>query len=190
VQSGPIARSAQRDPLHKRLTSTRPGDERRSGNPWPHALALLLRHVQALITQMAQTAACNRHHRVDRQLCRWLLLRLDRLDGDEIAMAQELIADMLGVRRGRVTASALKLQKAELIRYARGHITVLDRPARESRSCDCYAVVKKEDDRLLLNGLPHWAQEPAWQARFARSRHGPAAARPRPSPPGRPDRQV
>ncbi|WP_235579399.1 Crp/Fnr family transcriptional regulator [Pseudorhodoferax sp. Leaf274] len=118
-------------------------------------LSLLLRYVQALITQMAQTAACNRHHTVDQQLCRWLLLSLDRLDGNEIAMTQELIANMLGVRREGVTESALKLQKAKLIRYARGHITVLDRPALEDRSCECYAVVKKEYDRLLLEGLPH-----------------------------------
>jgi CRP-like cAMP-binding protein len=110
---------------------------------------LLLRYTQALITQMAQTAACNRHHSVDQQLCRWLLLSLDRLDGDNLVMTQELIANMLGVRREGVTESATKLQKAGLIRYARGRITVLDRAGLERRSCECYAVVKKEYDRLL-----------------------------------------
>jgi CRP-like cAMP-binding protein len=112
-------------------------------------LHLLLRYTQALITQMAQTAVCNRHHSLDQQLCRWLLLSLDRLQGDELVMTQELIANMLGVRREGVTESALKLQHAGLIRYARGHITVLDRPALERRVCECYAVVKKEYDRLL-----------------------------------------
>jgi len=110
---------------------------------------LLLRYTQALITQMAQTAVCNRHHTLDQQLCRWLLLSLDRLEGIELVMTQELIANMLGVRREGVTAGALKLQQAGLIRYARGHITVLDRPGLEKRSCECYAVVKKEYDRLL-----------------------------------------
>jgi CRP-like cAMP-binding protein len=113
-------------------------------------LHLLLRYTQALITQMAQTAVCNRHHSLDQQLCRWLLLSLDRLQGDELVMTQELIANMLGVRREGVTESALKLQTAGLIRYARGHITVLDRAGLEARSCECYAVVKKEYDRLLL----------------------------------------
>src|SRR6202012_1001699 len=112
-------------------------------------LHLLLRYTQALITQMAQTAVCNRHHSLDQQLCRWLLLSLDRLEGDELVMTQELIANMLGVRREGVTESALKLQRAGLIRYSRGHITVLDRVGLESRSCECYAVVKKEYDRLL-----------------------------------------
>lgn len=112
-------------------------------------LHLLLRYTQALITQMAQTAVCNRHHSLDQQLCRWLLLSLDRLQGDELVMTQELIANMLGVRREGVTEAALKLQKAGLIRYARGHILVLDRPGLEQRSCECYAVVKKEYDRLL-----------------------------------------
>jgi CRP-like cAMP-binding protein len=112
-------------------------------------LHLLLRYTQALITQMAQTAVCNRHHSLDQQLCRWLLLSLDRLDGPDLAMTQELIANMLGVRREGVTEAALKLQKAGLIRYARGHITALDRPGLEARSCECYAVVKKEYDRLL-----------------------------------------
>ena len=110
---------------------------------------LLLRYTQALITQMAQTAVCNRHHSLDKQLCRWLLLSLDRLPGNQLAMTQELIANMLGVRREGVTEAAQKLQDAGLIRYARGHITVLDRPALESRTCECYAVVKKEYDRLL-----------------------------------------
>lgn len=112
-------------------------------------LHLLLRYTQALITQMAQTAVCNRHHSIDQQLCRWLLLSLDRLQGKELVMTQELIANMLGVRREGVTEGALKLQKAGLIHYARGHITVLDRPGLEARSCECYGVVKKEYDRLL-----------------------------------------
>ena len=112
-------------------------------------LHLLLRYTQALITQMAQTAVCNRHHTLDQQLCRWLLLSLDRLQGNELVMTQELIANMLGVRREGVTEGALKLQHAGLIRYARGHITVLDREGLEKRSCECYSVVKKEYDRLL-----------------------------------------
>jgi CRP-like cAMP-binding protein len=112
-------------------------------------LHLLLRYTQALITQMSQTAVCNRHHTLDQQLCRWLLLSLDRLDGDELVMTQELISNMLGVRREGVTEAALKLQGAGLIRYARGHITVLDRPGLEKRSCECYQVVKREYDRLL-----------------------------------------
>jgi CRP-like cAMP-binding protein len=112
-------------------------------------LHLLLRYTQALITQMAQTAVCNRHHSLDQQLCRWLLLSLDRLQGNELVMTQELIANMLGVRREGVTEGALKLQKAGLISYSRGRITVLNRPGLELRSCECYAVVKKEYDRLL-----------------------------------------
>jgi CRP-like cAMP-binding protein len=112
-------------------------------------LRLLLRYTQALITQMSQTAVCNRHHSLDQQLCRWLLLSLDRLEGNQLVMTQELIANMLGVRREGVTEGALKLQHAGLIRYARGHITVLDRAGLEKRSCECYAVVKKEYDRLL-----------------------------------------
>ena len=112
-------------------------------------LHLLLRYTQALITQMAQTAVCNRHHSVDQQLCRWLLLSLDRLSGNELVMTQELIANMLGVRREGVTDAAHKLQQAGLIRYARGHISVLDRPGLEKRSCECYAVVKREYERLL-----------------------------------------
>ena len=114
---------------------------------------LLLRYTQALITQMAQTAVCNRHHSLDQQLCRWLLLSLDRLQGSELVMTQELIANMLGVRRDGVTEGALKLQEAKLIRYARGHITVLNRKGLEKRSCECYAVVKKEYDRLLPERL-------------------------------------
>ena len=112
-------------------------------------LHLLLRYTQALITQMSQTAVCNRHHSLDQQLCRWLLLSLDRLDSSELVMTQDLIANMLGVRREGVTDSATKLQKAGLIKYARGRISVLDRPGLEERSCECYAVVKKEYDRLL-----------------------------------------
>jgi CRP-like cAMP-binding protein len=110
---------------------------------------LLLRYTQALITQMAQTAVCNRHHSLDQQLCRWLLLSLDRLEGNELRMTQELIANMLGVRREGVTEAALNLQKAGLIRYARGHIHVLDRPGLEARTCECYDVVRKEYARLL-----------------------------------------
>ena len=110
---------------------------------------LLLRYTQALITQMSQTAVCNRHHSLDQQLCRWLLLSLDRLTGNELVMTQELIANMLGVRREGVTEAALRLQQQGLISYARGHITVLDRPGLEARTCECYAVVKKEYDRLL-----------------------------------------
>jgi CRP-like cAMP-binding protein len=115
----------------------------------PPVLHLLLRYTQALITQMAQTAVCNRHHSLDQQLCRWLLLSLDRLKGDELVMTQELISNMLGVRREGVTTTALKLQKAGLIKYARGRIHVLDRLGLEERTCECYAVVKKEYDRLL-----------------------------------------
>jgi CRP-like cAMP-binding protein len=112
-------------------------------------LHLLLRYTQALITQMAQTAVCNRHHSLDQQLCRWLLLSLDRLRGDELVMTQELIANMLGVRREGVTEAALNLQRVGLIRYARGRISVLDRAGLERRTCECYAVVKTEYDRLL-----------------------------------------
>ena len=110
---------------------------------------LLLRYTQALITQMAQTAVCNRHHSLDQQLCRWLLLSHDRLQGEELVMTQELIANMLGVRREGVTEGARKLQKAGLIDYSRGHITILDRKGLENMTCECYAVVKKEYDRLL-----------------------------------------
>jgi CRP-like cAMP-binding protein len=121
-------------------------DEFNQGGPLMH---LLLRYTQALITQMAQTAVCNRHHTLDQQLCRWLLLSLDRLRGMDLVMTQELIANMLGVRREGVTESALKLQRAGLIRYARGHISVLDRPGLERRTCECYAAVKGEYARLL-----------------------------------------
>jgi CRP-like cAMP-binding protein len=110
---------------------------------------LLLRYTQALLTQMAQTAVCNRHHSLDQQFCRWLLLSLDRLSTNELVMTQELIANMLGVRREGVTEAAGNVQRAGLIHYNRGHITVLDRPGLEARACECYAVVKKEFDRLL-----------------------------------------
>jgi CRP-like cAMP-binding protein len=110
---------------------------------------LLLRYTQALITQMAQTAVCNRHHSVDQQLCRWLLLSLDRLATNQLIMTQELIANMLGVRREGVSEAATKLEKSGVIRYVRGHITVLDRPKLEDLCCECYRVVKKETDRLL-----------------------------------------
>lgn len=112
-------------------------------------LILLLRYTQALITQMAQTAVCNRHHSVDQQLCRWMLLSLDRLPTNNLVMTQELIANMLGVRRESVTEAAGKLQKLNVISYHRGNITVLDRAKLEKLSCECYAVVKKETDRLL-----------------------------------------
>jgi CRP-like cAMP-binding protein len=112
-------------------------------------LHVLLRYTQALITQMAQTAVCNRHHSIDQQLCRWLLLSLDRLPSNRLEMTQELIANMLGVRREGVTGAARKLQDLGVIHYSRGHITVLDRPQLEKLSCECYAVVKKETDRLL-----------------------------------------
>jgi len=112
-------------------------------------LVLMLRYTQALITQMAQTAVCNRHHSIDQQLCRWLLLSLDRLPGDQLNMTQGLIANMLGVRREGVTEAAGKLQRQGVIEYSRGHITVLDRKQLEQLSCECYAVVKKETDRLL-----------------------------------------
>ncbi len=110
---------------------------------------LLLRYTQALITQMAQTAVCNRHHSVDQQLCRWLLLSIDRLSGNELRMTQELIANMLGVRREGVTEAAGNLHKAGLIDYTRGRITVIDRPGLEERVCECYQVVRTEFDRLL-----------------------------------------
>lgn len=129
-----------------RLSAQRIKDEFNQSGPVMH---LLLRYTQALISQMVQTAACNRHHSLDQQLCRWLLLSMDRLKGNELVMTQELIANMLGVRREGVTEAALKLQAAGLIRYARGHITVLDRKGLEQRTCECYAVVKQEYDRLL-----------------------------------------
>ena len=112
-------------------------------------LVLMLHYTQSLITQMAQTAVCNRHHSIDQQLCRWLLLSLDRLPSNHLNMTQELIANMLGVRREGVTDAASKLQKHGVIEYRRGAITVLDRPKLETLSCECYAVVKRETDRLL-----------------------------------------
>jgi len=112
-------------------------------------MVLLLRYTQSLITQMAQTAVCNRHHSIDQQLCRWLLLSLDRLPNNQLNMTQELIANMLGVRREGVTEAAGKLQKLNIIEYSRGHISVLDRPKLEKMSCECYAVVKRETDRLI-----------------------------------------
>jgi CRP-like cAMP-binding protein len=120
-------------------------------------LHLLLRYTQALITQMAQTAVCNRHHSVDQQLCRWLLLSLDRLESDELTMTQELIANMLGVRREGVTEAAGKLQREGLIEYSRGRIKVLNRSGLEGRVCECYQVVKTEFDRLLpsLHNISH-----------------------------------
>src|SRR5688572_234821 len=120
-------------------------------------LHILLRYTQSLLTQMAQTAVCNRHHTVDQQLCRWLLLSLDRLAANKLKMTQELIANMLGVRREGVTEAAGKLQKLGAIRYSRGKITVLDRPQLERLSCECYGVVKRESDRLL----PPHRQAPA-----------------------------
>lgn len=129
-----------------RLTGKRLKDEiNRHGN----MLHVLLRYTQSLLTQMAQTAVCNRHHSLEQQLCRWLLLSLDRLNTNHLVMTQELIANMLGVRREGVTEAAGKLQKLGIIRYARGKITVLDRPHLERLSCECYSVVKQETDRLL-----------------------------------------
>ena len=112
-------------------------------------LLLMLRYTQALITQMAQTAVCNRHHTIDQQLCRWLLLSLDRLQSDQVRMTQELIANMLGVRREGVTDAAGKLQRLGIIEYSRGHIKVVDRARLEALSCECYEVVRKETERLL-----------------------------------------
>jgi CRP-like cAMP-binding protein len=129
-----------------RLKASMIKDEFNRSGPVMH---VLLRYTQALITQMAQTAVCNRHHSLDQQLCRWLLLSMDRLQGNELVMTQELIANMLGVRREGVTEGALKLQKSGLIKYTRGHITVLDRQGLEKRTCECYEVVRKEYERLL-----------------------------------------
>ncbi len=129
-----------------RLDAWRMRDEFNRGGA---AMHLMLRYTQALITQMAQTAVCNRHHSLDHQLCRWLLQCLDRWTGSELVMTQERISVNLGVRREGVTEAALRLQEAGVIRYARGRIKVLDRPALEARSCECYAVVKREYDRLL-----------------------------------------
>jgi CRP-like cAMP-binding protein len=121
-------------------------EEFRRGGPLQH---VLLRYTQALITQMSQTAVCNRHHSVEEQLCRWLLMSLDRLESNELTMTQKLIANMLGVRREGVTESAGRLQKLGLIKYHRGRITVLDRAGVERQACECYEVVKKEFERLL-----------------------------------------
>jgi CRP-like cAMP-binding protein len=115
---------------------------------------LVLRYAQSLLTQMGQTSVCNRHHSIDQQLCRWLLLSMDRVPGHELVMTQELIADMLGVRREGVTEAAGKLQAAGLIRYRRGRITLLDRPAMEARVCECYAVVQREFERLMGARVP------------------------------------
>ena len=134
-----------------RLKAQAMKDEFERAGPVMH---LLLRYTQALITQMAQTAVCNRHHSLDQQLCRWLLLSRDRLQGDELVMTQELIANMLGVRREGVTAAAMALQKLGLIRYARGRISILDRAGLEARTCECYSVVKREYDRLLPGRPP------------------------------------
>jgi CRP-like cAMP-binding protein len=140
-----------------------------------HMMHVLLRYTQALITQMAQTAVCNRHHSVDQQLCRWLLLSLDRLPSAQLKMTQELIANMLGVRREGVTQAAGKLQERGVIRYRRGTITVLDRPALEELCCECYAVVKKETDRLLTLRAPRGSTEQHAQDRASK----PATARAR-----------
>ena len=116
-------------------------------------MRLLLRFTQALMTQMTQTAVCNRHHSLDQQFCRWLLLSLDRLPSNELVMTQELIANMLGVRREGVTEAAIAVQAAGLIKYARGHITILDRQGLEKRTCECYQIVKTECERLLPKKL-------------------------------------
>ena len=145
-QSTPSRALVQSASLGFRLPVNLMMDEFNRAGPVLH---LFLRYTQALITQMAQTAACNRHHSLDQQLCRWLLLSLDRLSGNELVMTQELIANMLGVRREGVTEGALKLQKAGLISYSRGRIAVLDRAGLERTTCECYAVVKNEYDRLL-----------------------------------------
>jgi len=123
-------------------------------------MQLLLRYTQSLITQMAQTAVCNRHHSVDQQLCRWLLLSLDRLNGPSVGITQDLIANMLGVRREGVATAAGKLQRLGVIRYSRGKITVTDRPKLEKLACECYSVVKKETDRLLPHFLPRASAAP------------------------------
>lgn len=124
-------------------------------NNSPEVRVLTLRYTQALITQMSQTAVCNRHHSIDQQLCRWLLLSLDRLQNNHLTMTQELIANMLGVRREGVTEAAGKLQNLGVIEYHRGHINVIDRPGLEALSCECYAVVKRETDRLT-SGYSHY----------------------------------
>jgi CRP-like cAMP-binding protein len=135
-----------------RLTSKLLKREFECGGPLQH---LLLRYTQALITQMAQTAVCNRHHSIEQQLCRWLLLSADRLPTNELTMTQELIANMLGVRREGVTEAAGKLQGAGLIHYSRGRITIINRPKLEKRVCECYGVVKNEFDRLLPDEIAY-----------------------------------
>jgi len=135
-----------------RLKAAMLKSEFKQGGPLQY---LALRYTQALITQMSQTAVCNRHHSVEQQLCRWLLLSLDRLPGNELAMTQELIANMLGVRREGVTEAAGKLQEDGVIQYSRGRITVLDRPKLELRVCECYGVVRRETERLLRTEMPH-----------------------------------
>jgi len=147
-----------------RLIGQRLKDEFHSSSEMQH---LLLRYTQALIAQMAQTAVCNRHHSVDQQLCRWLLFSLDRHSDTNLSITQELIANMLGVRREGVTEAAGKLQKAGVIKYRRGHITVLDRAKLEEMCCECYAVVKRESDRLLPQPrhAPSRKQPPSWQPR-------------------------
>ncbi|MEQ1530995.1 MAG: Crp/Fnr family transcriptional regulator [Methylococcales bacterium] len=142
VQSAGHAYRLRENPLMQEF-------ERSNGQHSGALLHLLLRYTQVLITQMAQTAVCNRHHSVDQQLARWLLLSLDRLSSNELIMTHELIANMLGVRREGVTEAAGKLQKLGIIDYRRGHITVLDRPGLEKKVCECYQVVKTESDRLL-----------------------------------------
>jgi CRP-like cAMP-binding protein len=145
-ESTPSRAVVQSEGVAWRLTRARlKGEFTRHGQ----MLHLLLRYTQSLITQMAQTAVCNRHHALEQQLCRWLLLSLDRIETNELRMTQELIANMLGVRREGVTEAAGRLQNLGVIRYSRGKIVVLDRDKLESLSCECYAVVKKETDRLL-----------------------------------------
>ena len=134
-----------------RLKAERMNTEFKRAGP---LMRLLLRYTQALISQITQTAVCNRHHSIDQQLCRWLLLSMDRLSSDTLSMTQDLIANMLGVRREGVAEAAAKLQRAGLIRYSRGRITVLDRPGLEQRVCECYAVVKREFDWLLSDIPP------------------------------------
>jgi len=128
-------------------------------------MRLMLRYTQALMTQISQTAVCNRHHSVEQQLCRWLLLTLDRLPSSELTMTQELIASMLGVRREGITETAGNLQREGLISYRRGHITVLDRSGLESHTCECYGVVKKEFHRLLSDTGVDSKQAKAAQSR-------------------------
>jgi diguanylate cyclase (GGDEF)-like protein/PAS domain S-box-containing protein len=157
---------------------------------------LALRYTQALMTQMAQSIVCNRHHTVDQQLCRWLLLSLDRLSGNQLDMTQELIANMLGVRREAVTEAAGKLQAADLIQYRRGHITVIDRPGLEARACECYKVVKRELDRLILvppapaTAVPRTRPSPATLRQRAEARLQQTAVALLPAPPENAERLV